>query len=149
MFRGASQITLDSKGRMAVPSRYRERIVNHAQGQLVSAPDRIGCLLIYPLPDWKEIEAKVMSLSNFNTTVRTLQEVMVGQSGDMQMDAHGRILIPRMLREFARLDRHVILLGQGKRFELWDEERWNRRRDEWLAGDDDEDLPDVLESLSL
>lgn len=134
---------------MAIPSRYRERLADLAEGQLVATVDRVKCLLIYPLPDWEEFENKLMSLSYFNPGVRTLQEVMVGQASELRMDSHGRVLVPRILREFAKLDRRAILLGQGKKFELWDEERWNKRRDVWLAGNDETDLPAVLESLSL
>ena len=151
MFRGASKVTLDTKGRMAIPSRYRERLFARCKGELIAAVDRAKCLVIYPLPDWEAFEAKIMSLPYFDPEVRILQEVVVGQSGEMTMDTHGRILIPRILRDFAKLKRNAMLLGQGKRFELWDEERWIRRRDEWLAmGEGDGgDLPAELRSLTL
>ena len=136
---------------MAIPSRYRERLFARCKGELIAAVDRAKCLVIYPLPDWEAFEAKIMSLPYFDPEVRILQEVVVGQSGEMTMDTHGRILIPRILREFAKLDRNAMLLGQGKRFELWDEERWIRRRDEWLrkGEGDGGDLPAELRSLTL
>ncbi len=78
-----------------------------------------------------------------------MQSIMVGYATEVDIDGHGRILLSRELRDFAGLDRQAILIGQGNKFELWDEERWNGKRDEWLAIDDDGDLPPDLESLSL
>ena len=150
MFRGASKVTLDSKGRLAIPSRYRDRITSRGDGQLISTVDRDYCLLIYPLPDWEEIERKLVRLPALNRQARRLQRLMVGYATELDMDSHGRILLTRELREFAGLDRHAMLIGQGNKFELWDEERWNARREQWLADDQDErtGLPQELESLS-
>lgn len=78
-----------------------------------------------------------------------MQRMMLGYATEVEIDGHGRILLSRELRDFAGLDRQAILIGQGHKFELWDEERWNRKRDEWLGTDDDGDLPPELESLSL
>ena len=151
MFRGATKITLDAKGRMAVPTRYRERIASRCEGHLVTTVDRDYCLLIYPLPDWEEIERKLVRLPSLNKQARRLQRLMVGYATEQEWDSSGRILLPRELREFAGLDRQTLLIGQGNKFELWDEGRWNERRDQWLAADDGEevDLPAELESLSL
>jgi MraZ protein len=150
MFRGATKITLDDKGRMVMPTRYREQINELAQGKLVVTVDRDQCLLIYPLPEWERTEQKLMSLPSLNVTARRLQRLMVGHATDLPLDGHGRVLLPPELREFARLGRHGMLIGQGNRFELWDEVRWNERRDAWLAhADTPTDLPSELESLSL
>lgn len=150
MFRGASKISLDAKGRLSVPTRYRERIADRCNGQLVVTIDQDYCLLIYPLPDWEEIERKLMRLPTLNEQARRLQRLMVGHASDVELDGHGRVLLPPKLREFAQLERNAILIGQGARFELWDEQRWDERRDEWLkAGDTAELLPPELGSLSL
>jgi len=151
MFRGATKITLDAKGRMAVPSRYRERIASRCEGQLVCTVDQDQCLLLYPLPDWEDIERQLMRLPSLNRKARKLQRLMVGYASDLELDGHGRVLIPRELREYAGLDRQTILIGQGNKFELWDELRWNEKRDAWLAEElhDGVDLPAELESLSL
>ena len=152
MFRGATKVTLDAKGRLAIPSRYRERITTRANGQLVATVDRDYCLLIYPMPDWEEIERKLVRLPALNPQARRLQRLMVGCATELEMDGHGRILLTRELREFAGLDRQAMLIGQGNKFELWNEERWNARRDEWLADEQGEQaggLPQELESLSL
>lgn len=151
MFRGASKVTLDSKGRMAIPSRYRERLASRADGTLVATVDRDYCLLLYPLTDWEEIERKLIRLPALNKQARRLQRLMVGYATELEMDGHGRILLPRELRDFASLDKQVMFIGQGNKFELWDVDRWNTRRDEWLSEDDADsaDLPAELESLSL
>jgi len=150
MFRGATKISLDDKGRMVMPTRYREQIAELAQGKLVVTVDKDQCLLIYPLPEWEQIERKLMSLPSLNGTARKLQRLMVGHATDLPLDGHGRLLVPPELREFAKLGRTVMLIGQGNRFELWDEARWNERRDAWLASEQTPtDLPAELESLSL
>ncbi len=149
MFRGATKVTLDAKGRLAIPTRYRERIAARCDGQLIATIDKDYCLLIYPYPDWEEIERKLMRLSSMNKKTRRLQRLMVGHATEVEVDGHGRILLSRELREFAELGRQAVLIGQGNKFELWDEERWNTKRDEWLSDEDESDLPAELESLSL
>ena len=149
MFRGATKVTLDAKGRLAIPTRYRERIAASCDGQLVATVDKDYCLLIYPFPDWEEIEMKLVALPSLNRQARRLQRLMVGYATEIDIDGHGRILLPRELREFAGLGRQAILLGQGNKFELWDEDSWNKKRDAWLSDDDEADLPAELESLSL
>jgi MraZ protein len=150
MFRGANKVTLDAKGRMVMPTRYRDRIHERSQGRLVVTVDRDQCLLLYPLPDWEEIERKLMRLPSLNRKSRRLQRLMVGYASELDLDSHGRMLLPPKLREFAGLTRQGVLIGQGNRFELWDEARWNERRDEWLKGEElASDLPGELETLSL
>ncbi|WP_060528315.1 division/cell wall cluster transcriptional repressor MraZ [endosymbiont of Ridgeia piscesae] len=151
MFRGVSALNLDAKGRMAIPTRYRERLVESCASQLVITVDKDRCLLIYPEPVWEEIEQKLKALPSFNRAARNLQRLYIGHAHDLEMDAQGRILLPTELRKFANLQKRVALVGQGDRFELWDEETWNRNRDEWLEEVDlnDLDLPEELESLSI
>jgi len=133
-----------------MPTRYRQQIAELAQGRLVVTVDKDQCLAIYPLPEWEQIERKLMALPSLNVTARRLQRLMVGHATDLPLDGHGRVLLPPELREFAKLERHGMLIGQGNRFELWDEARWNERRDAWLAsGETPTDLPSELESLSL
>lgn len=150
MFRGANKLTLDAKGRMVMPTRYRERLQERCGGKLVVTVDKDQCLLVYPIPDWEEIERKVMKLPSFNERARWLQRIMVGYATELDLDAQGRVLLPPNLREFASLTRDALLVGQGLRFELWDEEKWNQRRDEWLANEKSAtDLSADLEALSL
>jgi len=150
VFRGVNQLSLDAKGRMVMPTRYRDRIAERSQGRLVVTVDRDQCLLLYPLPDWDEIERKLMALPSLNEQSRQLQRLMVGYATDVEIDRHGRLLLPPKLREFAGLTRAAVLIGQGNRFELWDEVRWNERSDQWLKGGESGGaLTAELESLSL
>jgi len=150
MFRGATRVTFDDKGRMVMPTRFRDRLREHSQGRVVVTVDRDQCLLIYPLPEWEQIERKLMSLPTLHAQSRRLQRLMVGHATDLELDGHGRLLLPPELREFAGLSRHAMLVGQGGRFELWDEARWTERRDFWLKSEESStDLPAELDSLSL
>jgi len=151
MFRGANKVTLDAKGRVAVPARYRERIAATCEGHLVVTVDRDRCLLVYPQTDWDDIERRLMAAANLSPEVRRLQRLLVGHATEVDLDSHGRILISQALREFASLDGTAMFVGQGRKFELWDEGRWNERRDAWLMaeGEGAPDLPAELENLSL
>ncbi|HKU14294.1 MAG TPA: division/cell wall cluster transcriptional repressor MraZ [Steroidobacteraceae bacterium] len=151
MFRGANKVTLDAKGRLAMPTRYRERIVERSNGRLIATVDHADrCLLIYPLPEWEEIELKLRRLPTLNPLARRLQRLVIGHATDLDLDGSGRILIPPSLREYAGLSRAAMLIGQGNRFELWDETLWNQSCQQWAQADDKaEPLPPELESLSL
>ena len=98
---------------------------------------------------WEEIERKLMRLPSLDKKARRLQRLMVGHATELDVDGHGRILLSRELREFAGLERQAVLLGQGNRFELWDEGRWNETRDGWLSDGGDLDLSAQLETLTL
>jgi len=149
VFRGATKVTLDAKGRMAIPTRYRERLAARCDGQIVVTVDKDHCLLVYPLPDWEELERKLVRLPSMNKTARNIVRIMVGYATEVDMDASGRILVSRELRDFAGLEKAAMLIGQGNKFELWDEETWNEKRDAWLSEDDDGELPADLESISF
>ena len=151
MFRGVTILNLDAKGRMAMPSKYRERLQQQGNGQLVVTLDMSDpCLLIYPVSEWEDIERKLVRLPSLNKQAARLKLLLLGHASEVDMDSHGRILLPPALRELVKLDKKVILLGQGNKFEVWDEQTWNDRRDQWLDETvTDEGLSDELESLSL
>lgn len=134
-----------------MPARYRDRLMEICEGQLVITVDRDHCLLLYPLPEWEEIERKLVRLPSLNKQARRLQRLLIGHATECELDSHGRILLPPPLREFARLDKRLVLIGQGNKFEIWDETAWNAQREIWLAeeGQEDAELPPELESLSL
>ena len=115
MFRGVTALNLDAKGRMAIPTRYRDRLRESCASQLVITVDRDRCLLVYPEPEWAEIERKLEALPSFNKSARTLQRLYIGHAHEVEMDAQGRILLPPELRKFAGLDKRVALVGQGKK----------------------------------
>ncbi|TNH03307.1 division/cell wall cluster transcriptional repressor MraZ [Testudinibacter sp. TR-2022] len=125
MFRGATSVSLDSKGRLAVPTRYRTEILEQNGGQMVCTVDiRQPCLLLYPLNEWEIIEQKLAALSNFDPQQRRLQRVMLGYAAECGLDKNGRILLSPVLREHVKLDKNIMLVGQLNKFEIWSEEAW-------------------------
>ncbi len=150
LFRGVSHINLDAKGRLAMPTRYREQLAEGCAGHLVVTVDVDRCLLIYPLPEWELLEARLAALPNLDRQARRLQRLLIGHATECDLDRHSRILLPAPLREFAGLEKSVVMIGQGNKFELWDEQAWNENRDQWLAEEaGDETLSGALETLSL
>jgi len=147
VFRGVAQLNLDSKGRLAVPARFRDALTARCSGNLVVTADSDHCLLIYPLPDWEPIEQKLMALSSFNAQIRELQRRLVGYAEDVVMDATGRILVPPALRNYAQLEKAAVLVGQGHKFELWSKDGWDARMEK--GGDFGGGLPPELEGFSL
>lgn len=148
MFRGVAQLNLDSKGRLAVPARHRDVLLDRCAGHLVITADADRCLLVYPLPDWELIQQKLEGLSNLDPRVRELQRRLIGFAVDVDMDSAGRVLIAPELRRFAQLEKTVVLVGQGKKFELWNDERWTQLIDgagSFAAGG----LPTELGDFSL
>jgi MraZ protein len=147
VFRGINPLTLDAKGRLVVPTKYRDRLQAESGGRLVVTVDRERCLLLYTLPEWEEIERRLLRLPTLNRKVRRLQGLLIGHATDLELDGHGRVLLPAVLREIASLDRRAVLIGQGNKFELWDEQAWNARRESWLAEEDDDDDSDLAGDL--
>lgn len=153
MFRGINGINIDAKGRIAMPTRYRERLQLDSKSAVVVTIDTDErCLLLYPLPQWEEIERKLAALPSFHPAARRIQRLLIGHATDIEMDTQGRILLPPMLREYAGLTKQTVLVGQGKKFELWDEDHWNKSRSRWLleeSNTDNAELPEELKSISL
>ena len=148
MFRGITQLSLDAKGRLAIPARYRGELMSSCTGHLIVTVDPSKCLLIYPQPAWEPIEQKLNKLSSFESKTRNLQRLLVGNACDVEMDAAGRILVSPPLRQFAGLSKDVVLVGQGTKFELWDETQWNLQIENALAFKDG-DMPPELDGFSL
>jgi MraZ protein len=152
MFRGINSIAIDVKGRMALPSRYRDLLSAESKTHLVVTIDtEETCLLLYPLSEWQRIEASLQRLPSFNPAARRIQRLLIGHATDIEMDASGRILLPQELRTYALLQKQVVLIGQGNKFEIWDELTWQSRRDKWLDEESNHvsDLPDEMKTLSL
>jgi MraZ protein len=134
VFRGVTHLALDAKGRLAIPARHRDALLHRpadahsaAPGALILTADPSRCLLLYPRSTWEPIQARLMALSSFSAEIRGLQRLIVGHADDVDMDGSGRILVPPALRQYAALDHHVVLVGQGNKFELWDETKWQEQ----------------------
>lgn len=125
---------MDAKGRVAVPTRYRDRLAESCGGKLVatiSLMDR--CLSVHPFPDWQRIEDEIKALPALDPQVRAISHLLIGHAVECDLDGQGRMLLPQSLRDFASLDKRVHMVGQVRRFELWNEQAWDARRDELLS----------------
>jgi MraZ protein len=135
---------------MAIPAKFRKHLDVSCEGRLVITIDHSDhCLQVYPLPEWETVEQKLSALPSLNPQVRRLKRMLLGYATECEMDSNGRILLPAKLREFASLDKNIVMIGQGNKFELWDEQSWNTLMDACLQEDFDAILPAELETLSI
>lgn len=151
-FRGITKISVDAKGRIAVPKHHREHFAEHGIAEIVLTADLSGCLLIYPQPVWLDIEDQINALPNNHPDARRMQRLYVGHATPMDLDATGRILLSPELRAYAGIDRKVVLIGQGKKLELWDEQAWLEENDRWkrdARAGDPMPPPDALQSITF
>ena len=145
-FRGASNLSIDVKGRIVLPARYRERLSEICDGQLVITIDsEQPCLLIYPLNEWEIVEDKINALPSFNPVAKNIQRKLIGYAEDVKVNNSGRLLLPGPLRKIARLDKKALLIGQGNKFELWDEEQWEALCEQEVSGE----IPEEVARLTL
>jgi MraZ protein len=149
MFRGLSLVNLDTKGRLGIPIRFRDIFSRLELSDLVLTVnpwDR--ALLLYPLSEWKEIELKLSTLSDFEKGSRRTKLILRGHATDCRCDAQGRILIPSELREMSDLRKEVVVSGQGNKLEIWDSDRWRAECNSLLASNAS-DASAALSTLSL
>ncbi|MDP5237953.1 division/cell wall cluster transcriptional repressor MraZ [Uliginosibacterium sp. 31-16] len=148
-FQGAAALSLDAKGRLAIPARHRDALMSQCGGNLVLTAHPHGCLLVYPRPAWEPIRDQILAAPGLDRGAAALKRLLVGNARDEEMDAAGRVLVAPELRGFAKLDKQVRLVGQGRCFELWSEEAWNTQQDEAAALFASGALPAGFENLSL
>jgi MraZ protein len=134
MFRGTTTINLDAKGRLTMPTAYREFVRLQGEGSMVCTIDiKRPCLMLYPLHQWQPIEQKLMVLSDFEPQEAAIKSLILGNANDCEMDKNGRVLLPASLRQFADFDKKLMLVGKVNKFELWDETQWLAQTQENLA----------------
>jgi MraZ protein len=148
MFRGATSLSLDAKGRLGIPAKHRDALQAQCAGHVVLTAHPHRCLLLYPQPAWEPIQAKMMSLSSFDKQSSSLQRLLVGFAEDVEMDSAGRMLVSNVLRDFAGLEKQTMLVGQGSHFELWGMDAWKAQLENAIANDS-LTLPPELEGFSL
>jgi MraZ protein len=148
MFRGINTITIDTKGRLGIPTRYRETL---DADLVVTIDTEETCLLLYTAAQWQIIENNLQKLPSFNVAARRIQRLLIGHATDVEMDANGRVLIPTVLRTYANLEKNVVMIGQGNKFEVWNSELWESRREQWLVDEASKaaGLPDEMKTFSL
>lgn len=152
MFRGSTLVNLDSKGRLTVPTRHREKLNEESTGLMVCTIDfHQPCLLLYPFSAWEIIEQKLSLLSSMNPVERQVQRFLLGHASKCQMDGAGRILLAPTLRQHSKLSKEVMLVGQFNKFELWDEQTWHQQGKDDIDAELSAELPltDRLQDLSV
>ncbi len=150
MFRGINDLNLDAKGRLSIPARYRESIQQKCSGSLVVTVDADRCLLVYPLPEWEKIEQELMRRTSIEKQTRRWQRLLLGHATECEVDGQYRVLLPPPLREFANLNKHAVLIGQGNKFELWDRDTWAEERESWIEEESrSNSIAASLENLSI
>lgn len=151
-FRGITKLSIDAKGRLAMPKNHRDRLEENGVRELVVTADPSRCLLVYPRPVWDQVEKQLNELPNSTRATRAIQRLFIGYATDIDLDGNGRMLLPNELREYAGLDRKGVLIGQGKKFELWDERTWEIESEKWkqeVAEMDPADMPVELQNISF
>ncbi|KAA3653613.1 division/cell wall cluster transcriptional repressor MraZ [Denitromonas sp.] len=146
MFQGAAALSLDAKGRLAIPARHRDAL--SAAGELVLTAHPHRCLLIYPVDAWQPIRDKVLAGSSLEPRSAMLKRLLVGFAREERLDAAGRVLVAPELRQFGELEKSVWLVGQGSHFELWSDAGWQKQQ-ELMFGMGADLLPPGLEDLAL
>ena len=139
MFRGISNLSIDVKGRASMPQRYRSDFSSKNKSKLVITSDKDKCLLIYTQSSWAIIEKKLSNLPSYNKEAIFIQRLLIGYATESEIDSQGRFLIPIPLREYAGIQKKIILLGQGSKFELWSENIWNKNMKSWLVSQSNDD----------
>jgi MraZ protein len=150
MFRGATNLKIDDKGRVVVPARHRTLLTARSEGRLVVTADRDKCLLIYTAPDFEQIEQQLLTMSSLHPRGWELQHMIIGRASEVEIDSHGRIALTPELRAAVGIDRDVTLVGQGRKLELWCEKRWAEQCAVWSKTElSATDMPAEFAGLSL
>jgi MraZ protein len=132
-FHGAAVITLDAKGRVAIPTRHRQSLVNASQTLVLTAHPE-GCVLIYPEAAWEPVRARVEEFPSFNPQASWWKRLLLGFEEHVALDGSGRVLLSPALRLHAKLEREAMMVGQGRYFELWDSGVWSAKLGQALSG---------------
>ena len=132
MFRGISQASIDTKGRLSSPHRFREALSLSTPILVLSIDIIDRCLLEYPLYEWELVQKKLEALSNVSRKNRILQRLLIGHAIDVEIDKAGRILLPNIHRKYALLQNKARILGQGNKLEVWAEDQWQEQMTSWL-----------------
>nr|B8DP87.1 RecName: Full=Transcriptional regulator MraZ [Nitratidesulfovibrio vulgaris str. 'Miyazaki F'] len=125
LFRGRSHRSLDPKGRLMLPPDFRDILMSRAEGGKLVLTSFDDCVMGYPLPDWEDFERKFSTLKNPSRKMRDFRRLVIGSAELMELDGQGRVRISRSHMDYAGITKDVVLLGQGSRFEIWDQGRFD------------------------
>ena len=150
MFKGIHNINLDAKGRLTMPTKYRNTISDQSNGNMVVTIDsEEKCLLLYPATIFSSIEKKINDLPSFTKNHRRIQRLLIGHAEDLELDSSGRILLPKPLRLVAEMSKKITLIGQGEKFEIWSDDIWSNRVNKWRSEETDESDESVLSDIRI
>ncbi|HWQ37119.1 MAG TPA: division/cell wall cluster transcriptional repressor MraZ [Burkholderiales bacterium] len=147
MFQGATSLSLDAKGRLAVPTKHRDRLQAGSEGKLVLTAHPHKCLLLYPFAAWEPIRSRIMAFPSFDPQLSLWKRLLIGYAEELELDGAGRLLISPALRKFANLDKELMLVGQGSHFEIWSQSAWEQQLEQLANAP--EKLPPGMENFSL
>lgn len=123
MFRGSSSHTLDDKGRIIIPTRFRN-IIQTGGGSTIMLTQRDRCLYGYTMNEWSRLEQQIQSMANMSDSFRRFLRIFVGSAQECSLDKQGRVLIPPQLRQYGNLEKDVVLVGVLTHFEIWSHDNW-------------------------
>lgn len=148
MYLGSNAINMDAKGRLAIPGKVRDALIDDCGGRLVvTAHTEQRCLLVYPEPQWLELLPQIEALPNIHRKASRMQRLLLGYATSLEIDeANGRVLLPPTLRDYAGLEKKLMLVGQGKKLELWSEANWLKYLEDEI---EDDAVPEEVLALSL
>ena len=150
MFKGIHNINLDAKGRLTIPTKYRNTINDQSNGNMVITIDsEEKCLLLYPATIFSNIEKKINDLPSFTKNHRRIQRLIIGHAEDLELDSSGRILLSKPLRIVAEMSKKIALIGQGDKFEIWSDDIWSNRVNKWRSEETDESSESVLSDIRI
>ncbi len=149
MFRGSCLLTVDDKGRIAVPARFRDPLARQGDGLVVATMYHDRGIAIYPMPVWEELEARLQELPSGDSANRALQEMILGHADERRLDGQGRLLLAPSLRRYAKLEREAELIGQGHKLVLWSTQTEEQRYDNWAQILNDPERAQTVTQLKL
>jgi|TARA_B110000305_G_C19245545_1_gene542123 MraZ protein len=150
MFKGIHNINLDGKGRLTMPTKYRNTISDQSGNNMVVTIDsEEKCLLLYPATIFSNIEKEINNLPSFTKNHRRIQRLIIGHAEDLELDSSGRILLPKPLRLVAEMSKKITLIGQGQKFEIWSDDIWNNKVNKWRSEETDESEESILSDIRI
>jgi MraZ protein len=148
VFQGATALLLDAKGRLAVPAKHRDLLNGQSGGKLVLTGHPDGCLLLYPGAAFEAMRVRLLGVSDNDPKVAAWKRVLVGMADIQEPDGQGRVLVSPVLREYAGIEKQVMLVGQGSRFEAWSDANWAKQLEQ-IRAQSGQPMPSAMADFTL
>ena len=148
MFRGVDHVNMDAKGRIALPSRHRERLPAEFTTRVIANIDtQSSCLSIFSVPEWQRIEQQIYQLPN-EPAIKRYKRVMLSHAREIELDSQGRARITAELKSYAKLEKKIVLVGLGNKIEVWDEQRWEEEQQDGLELIQSDEIPEAIYAIN-